>query len=494
MTGSATQGLVGPDGHFSIRGLTPGAQYEVYIESITSGGYPTTQQLMLSEGEYWNVGESADPVSDGACKVTPITPVAATPAEADITYNGYSDGVQLTPLVNAYMTSLSYDGTRAGGSTAQGTRAVFWDKNSGAQLLPVWLGTFNGNIDGPGTHMAVQVDPDGNGIKEPAIWSEDGHLDYLGDLNGNTCGGDSQSGSDSAVTFGMDKSALKLVGLAYRDNDNNGTCQGQGDVVPFIWDATGGMRTLDYDPAQYWTRANAISGNGRVVVGTSNLQQAWAWVDEGSRIDLTAATGAMDVEGVNYDGSVVAMNQMDINTYRYTGVLQWDARTGSTDPSLFTNVDSLRFCVDMPYYDFFGDNLCDTMTPQEVYDQVGAVPVDVFGINDAGTVMVGRAGDFFTGTAGAIWVKDIGWMVINDFLHKQGVVEAVNFQIDSPFAISGIGDTIMGGIAGLEFSWLIDLHQVYVCKNGSSIQATFPDGLRTEIANGAQFGRCDFIN
>ena len=105
------------------------------------------------------------------------------------------------------------------------------------------------------------------------------------------------------------------------------------------------------------------------------------------------------------------------------------------------------------------------------------------------TVSWGYSGDSIVNS-----MSDIGWMVINDFLHKQGVVEAVNFQIDSPFAISGIGDTIMGGIAGLEFSWLIDLHQVYVCKNGSSIQTTFPDGLRTEIANGAQFGRCDFIN
>ncbi|MBS0558061.1 MAG: matrixin family metalloprotease [Proteobacteria bacterium] len=494
MTGSATQGLLGPDGRFSIRGLTPGAQYQVYIEAITSGGYPTAQQMMLSEGEYWNVGESADPVSDSACKVTPITAVAATAAQADITYNGYSDGVQLTPLVNAYMTSLSFDGTKAGGSTAGGNRAVYWDKVAGPQLLPVWLGTFNGNIDGPGAHMAVQVDPDGNGIKEPAIWSLNGHLDYLGDLNGNTCGGDSQTGKNSAVAMGMDKSALKVVGLAYRDNDHNGTCQGPGDVVPFIWDKTGGMRTLDYDPGQYWTRANAISGNGRVVVGTSNLQQAWAWVDEGLRIDLSAVTGAWDVNGVNYNGSVVAMNSMDMNTYRNTGVVQWDARTGSTDPSLFTNVDSLRFCVDMPYYDFFGDNQCLTMTAQEVYDQVGSVPVNVFGINDAGTVMVGRAGDFFTGTAGAIWVKDIGWMVINDFLKKQGVIEAANFSIDSPFAISGDSDTIIGGIAGLEFSWLIDLHQVYVCKNGASIATTFPDGLRTEVANGAQFGRCDFIN
>jgi hypothetical protein len=118
----------------------------------------------------------------------------------------------------------------------------------------------------------------------------------------------------------------------------------------------------------------------------------------------------------------------------------------------------------------------------------------VFGTNDAGTVLVGRAGDFWTGIYGAIYVKDIGWMVMTEFLRKQGVVEASNYPIDNPMGISGDGDTIMGGLAGVQFSWLIDLEQVYVCKSGVSTVTTFPDGLRTEIAGGAEFGRCEFID
>lgn len=493
MSGSATQGQIGPDGNFAIRGLKPGAQYRLYLEEITAGGYPTSPQMLVSEGEYWNTAESANPATDLACDAGVITVSAGAAETASITLNGYSDGIQFTPLVNAYMTSLNTAGDRAGGSAAAGTRAVLWDKNDGLQLLPVWLGAYNANIDAPGTHMAVQVDPEGNGIKSPAVWTEGGALQYLGDLNGDSCGGANDSGADSAIAMGMDKSASVLAGLAYADWDGDGNCQGDGELVPFVWDAGGGMRALDYDPAQYWTRANAVSGNGQVIVGTSNFQQAWAWVNEGTRIDLTAVTGATDINAVNFDGSVVAMSGTDID-WRNTGIFLWDGRTGSTDPSTFTNVDSLRYCVDVPYMDFFGTNQCDSMTPQEVFDQVGVVPVSVFGTNDAGTVLVGRAGDFWTGIYGAIYVKDIGWMVMTEFLRKQGVVEASNYPIDNPMGISGDGDTIMGGLAGVQFSWLIDLEQVYVCKSGVSTVTTFPDGLRTEIAGGAEFGRCEFID
>ena len=81
-----------------------------------------------------------------------------------------------------------------------------------------------------------------------------------------------------------------------------------------------------------------------------------------------------------------------------------------------------------------------------------------------------------------------------DFLREQGVVEANNLPIENPIGISGVGDTIMGGLAGLQFTWMIDLHQAYVCKNGVSIRTTFPDGMRAEVINGAEPGRCEFID
>lgn len=494
MSGSATQGEIGPDGRFTIRGLTPGAQYQLYIEEIIAGGYPTTPQALISEGEYWNTAEASNPLTDVACDATSVTATAATTGTANITLNGFDDGVQFTPLAEVFLTSLSTDGTRAGGSAGGGVVAVRWDKVTGFEVLPEGMGTNNGNIDGPGLRMAIQHDPDGNGIAEPAIWNQNGTIQYLGDLNGDTCGGSGQAGPQSALAWGMDRSASKVVGLGYIDRDTDGDCEsGNDEVVPFIWDATGGMRELVHDTSLPWTRANTVSGNGRVVLGVSNFEKAWAWVDEGPQIDLTALTGTLDANAVNFDGSAVATAGFDENTFRELGTVLWNPWLGTGANSL-TNVDSLRYCVDVPYLDFFGEDACETMTPEEVYDQVGVVPVNVFGINDAGTVLVGRGGSFFTGFYGAMWVKDIGWMVMADFLREQGVVEANSTPIDNPIAISGTGDTIMGGLAGVSYTWLIDLNEVYACKNGTSIQTTFPDGLRAEVINGADVGRCEYLN
>ncbi|MDQ1341753.1 MAG: hypothetical protein QG571_369, partial [Pseudomonadota bacterium] len=52
MTGDQTQGRVGPDGRYTIRNLTPGAEYLVYIEEIVAGGYPTEPTMLISQSEY----------------------------------------------------------------------------------------------------------------------------------------------------------------------------------------------------------------------------------------------------------------------------------------------------------------------------------------------------------------------------------------------------------------------------------------------------------
>ena len=44
MTGDQTQGRIGPDGRFKITNLTPGQDYELYIEEIYAGGYPDRAQ------------------------------------------------------------------------------------------------------------------------------------------------------------------------------------------------------------------------------------------------------------------------------------------------------------------------------------------------------------------------------------------------------------------------------------------------------------------
>ena len=106
----------------------------------------------------------------------------------------------------------------------------------------------------------------------------------------------------------------------------------------------------------------------------------------------------------------------------------------------------------------------------------------------------GRAGGFFTGFSGGIWIEGLGWMNMTDFLRKQGVVEAQDVPFDNPLAVSASGSEIVGGIAGAQFSWMIEADQVYVCENGQSVLTGFPGGLRAKVAAGAEFGRCEFLD
>ena len=129
MTGSATQGELGPDGRFTINNLTPGAGYVVYIEPIMAGGYPTQPQALVSQGEYWNVAEGSNPVTDAQCDATPILAEAGVTKQADITYNGYTDGVQFSPMPGVVIQQISKSGTRAVGIA--GTTPVTWDETKG---------------------------------------------------------------------------------------------------------------------------------------------------------------------------------------------------------------------------------------------------------------------------------------------------------------------------------------------------------------------------
>ena len=90
LSGDYTQGLIGTDGLFTFNGLTPGANYIVYIDEIIAGGFSTPPAAIPGDGseEYWNASESTDPTVDDPCDYTFIAAVAGTPVTADILVNG----------------------------------------------------------------------------------------------------------------------------------------------------------------------------------------------------------------------------------------------------------------------------------------------------------------------------------------------------------------------------------------------------------------------
>ena len=493
MTGDQTQGRVGPDGRFTINNLTPGQDYVVYIEEITAGGYPTTPNGLVSQGEYWDVAEGSDPAADRPCNKTPIRAQAGVTKTANITFNGYQQGVQFTPIVSAYLTDLAKNGRSAAG--VAGPTVFTWNQSQGFNVLPPEIVANNSSMTRNGQWITANVDFDGNGISQAALRSSNGAVVSMGDIkNRDTCGGSSEWGASSSYGWAVDDTGSKAVGTAYIDRNRDGSCESPylNEIVPFIWDAKRGMRELDTSSLPVdqlpWIRAHAISGNGDVVLGTSNFQYAFAWVKEGKAINLTERFGAEPgAYAVSFNGRRVALSLFDTETYQSKGVALWDY-AGGLKP-----IGSLKWCRDVPYVSWFGGDLCESMSSEEIEAQVGKPPLEIFDMSDDGSILVGRSGSFFTGFVGALWIERIGWMTWDDFFRKQGVVEA-NIPFSNPISISGTGTEVVGGMVGASFSWLVNMSQVFVCERGNSIQTGFPNGLRAKIAAGAKFGRCEHLN
>jgi hypothetical protein len=148
----------------------------------------------------------------------------------------------------------------------------------------------------------------------------------------------------------------------------------------------------------------------------------------------------------------------------------------------------------VPYVDWFGGDQCEFMSGAEIEAIVGKPPMEIFDMNDDGTVLVGRSGSFWTGFVGALWIEQVGWMTWDTFFRRQGVSEASNVQFSNPISISGTGREVVGGTVGSSFSWLVNMSQVFVCERGNSVQTGFPNGLRAKIAAGAKLGRCEHLD
>ena len=489
-SGYLTQGKIGPDGYFKINGLTPGQSYVLYTEEINVGGYPTRQTPIVSVAEYWNASEGSNPVSDNQCEATPIVAEAGKTKQADMTFNGYGDGVNFRPIVNAHLTDLAKNG-RSSMGTIMGY-GFTWEETKGFTMLPDYVTVDSGKMNRNGTKLLVNSDHDQNGVSAPAIWTDAKTVMPLGDLTGNACGGGGQNGTQAANAWDIDDAGNTVVGLAYKDVDNNGYCTSydKGELVPFIWTPKKGMHELDTSGIDWnrnsWVRAHAISGNGEVALGSLDGWEAVAWVKEGKLINLYEKVGAIEANTASYDGKQVALGT------EQGKVMLWDhSKQGD---AAFKDMGGLKWCENLPYV-WWGENLCDVLGADQVHqwfgEYAGLVPFDM---SDNGDVIVGRAGDFWAGFVGAIYIKGLGWMTLDEFFTKQGVMEAANASMNNPLSLSASGSKMVGGIAGALISYHVDMSEVYVCEKGASVKTSFPNGLISKVSAGAKFGRCEHQN
>jgi hypothetical protein len=378
-----------------------------------------------------------------------------------------------------------------------------FDAKTGIELLPDGVSANNGAITRDGRKMLVQANLDNNplGISSMALWdSRSQTLSSYGNLNGSTCGGSGESGPAASYGWALDDLGKKAVGTGYLDLNGNGYCEDMfdanwnthgGEVVPFIWTKEKGPHELSMDGIDLgqtpWLRAQAISGDGSVVLGNSNFQNAYAWINEGKPIDLTALVGAYDGYAMSRDGSRVALS-----TYTDT-LLFWNAKKG-TKQEAFTKPASLLWCTDIPLVTWFEGDLCALYGAEAVQAAFGPVPVSASDMSDDGAVVIGRAGDFFIGFTGVMWLERLGWVKLSDFFHQQGVAEAYRYGLDNPIAISGNGAELVGGIPGISFTWYVDMKQAFVCDDdGRSKAVRFPEEYIEEVREGARPGRCEIV-
>jgi len=377
------------------------------------------------------------------------------------------------------------------------------------QLAPQGMVSTNASITRDGRQSIVQTPQNGKSIVDPwsgdtfitnsaGIWdTKTGSVVDLGNLNGNTCFGGSFIGFSSSYIWAVDAKAKTAVGTAYIDRNGDGSCEGGytdegvaigGEIVPFIWTAGKGMRQLSLEGidllGEPWHRAQAISGNGRVVLGNSNFSKAYAWIDEGKPIDLYKAIGALDGGyAMTPDGSRIALET------EKDGVVFWNANKG-TQPGAFTKIRQLQWCVDLPFYDF--GLSCEVEGAELIQSTFGPIPVATNDISDDGKVMIARAGTFFeSGFHGMMWLEDLGWIKLKDFFRTQGVAEAYRFGLDGPGSINGRGTEMVGGIPGYPLTWYVDMKKVFVCKHHKSLETEFPAGFVEQVKNGATMGRCE---
>ncbi|MEO2282061.1 hypothetical protein [Pseudoalteromonas pernae] len=522
-SGNMTQGRIGPDGSFTINGLTPGGRYALYMDPIRAGGYPTTPTDIISVNEYWNEGESASPALDNVCDMTEIVVAGGETKEVEMYFNGYKNGIQYTPLVAAWVSDHSKNGKKAYGMTQSGTPFIYDSTQNTFETLvtPDGFATLKASnmaMNKTATKAAVIADLDGDGVGQGAVWDiRSNHVSVLEDPSNNTCSLGSQSGVSSNSIWDIDAVGHTVVGNSRKPNTGGTEClPGRGAYsygVPTIWDTKTGKATLLTDGLEWiesswggiqvlingerteaWVRADRISGNGRTVTGSGNNNNTQlAWVD-GKLHDIYKDYGALNSSVISYDGERVAFGaQQGFGRRAFgEGVKVWNTQTDE-----ITNLGGLRWCEDVPYYQFIY-NLCTApfnMSHEEIAETAGLPLNMVLDANDDLTVITGRLLIGGMPAASTIYMEGIGWMTGEEFFGKQGVVEATNLMTNGIFGVSANGSEMMAGIVGLPtpLTIEIDANKAFVCRYGMNEELSFPKQVIEAVKNGAEFGRCEHL-
>jgi len=488
ISGDLTQGTLGPDGNFTMTGLVPGASYVVYIDELGSGGFSTPKALLLGPEEYWNSGESGDATVDNACVSTPIKLAAGEVREIQIAVNGIARAPTFTYIPYVLVSGVSDNGQKVVGVYGNFQSPYWlWDKTNGAQYVggAGFIGAISGNGRVVGGSIDVDVNtPDAPFQEQAALWTKEAGWKTIANPQFGGCG---YSHSD---VFDLNADGSTAVGLAFVDCAN---------AYAFKWTAKTGMTVLPKssenqqcpDPWNGGTyncegpsRANAVSGDGSVVGGWEEIPEAGGF-RVGSIWQGSAQKLLRDPAGANafggWVGEVTAVNSAGtIAVGMNSGPLLKDAYKWTKSGGV---VSLGRYPGQVCYFDGW--------TFQDVCEDRETV---AFSVSDDGKVITGSSRLPSIGVEeAAIYTPAMGWMLLGEFLQRQGVLEASRWLILGA-NVSADGKTLAGTggpLAATSYNgYRLELDQVYVCHGKNTLRVGFPDAMDQHLAQGDTVGFC----
>ena len=488
ISGDLTQGRMGADGNFVLTGLVPGASYVVYIDELATGAFSTPKSILLGPEEYWNSGESGDATVDDACEATALTLAAGEVRELTIAVNGVLNAPTFTHVPYALSSALSDDGKRVVGVHGNMSAPYWvWDRQTGVSEIggQGFLGAISGDGRVVGGSTGVNVDTEWGPIvqEQAALWTRaTGWKSIAPDIPG--------CGLYQATIFDLSRDGSTAVG-------NYWTGCATEDVYAWVWNAKTGHRLLPKaregktcnfpDGSGTFVcegdaRVNAVSADGSVFGGFESFPELGARVGaiwRGGRVTLLR-----DPKGRNpfdgYTGEVLGMNSS--GTIAVGGQIgpealeayMWRANRGVKGLGRLPG----RFCQ-------LDENL--QVVCNDVLRETAANSV-----SDDGRVVLG--GSF--GEA-AIWTPHMGWMLLSEFLERQGVLEASRWFLLGA-VVSGNGKAIAGTAIPLSADYFhafhIKMDRVFVCagkgNKARTLSVDFPKAMDQWVRWGATVGLC----
>ena len=232
-----------------------------------------------------------------------------------------------------------------GGSTAANDKAVFISLPSGAlanrisstgvivgsyrpvggfHWMPtggdVFIGGLAANVISNDGRVIAGEALDANRVEQAAIWQRGTEWRLLGSVVPNAVPCDNLLSS----VFGGNRDATVLVGLAWN---------GCSFARAFRWEESTGMVDLGSTTPGRSSRADAVSGDGKVVVGwqehASGFRQGARWVDGRQTIFGSPDGGLIgEANGTNSDGSVIVGQYCQPSTPLDQSAWMWTQRDG----------------------------------------------------------------------------------------------------------------------------------------------------------------------